>query len=252
VIKVIAKTFDILELLEEHNRLSLKEVAEKTGNKKTTAANILRSLVDLGYLQQDVANNYLLSRKLYALGAANYKKDILAGVSEQVARDLAARIREAVVVAIYEKGERYTITESNVADQGIIVNTNMYKNVSIYNTATGRILLAFIEEAELNKLIRSKGLPKKEEWPEAVTRTNMVACLERIRQERLVKMVTHDGNVHALAVPVEGPDGTVWAALGVYLPIIRSKGIHLKNIVKGVVQTGQQMTRLLVDKGELS
>ena len=83
-IAVLDKTFTILEVLARTGRaLSLAELAEEGRLPKPTAHRILRSLRDLGYVQQaDRGGEYRLSERLGSLRA--YGRD-------EAVRDKAAQ-----------------------------------------------------------------------------------------------------------------------------------------------------------------
>jgi len=242
MIQVIKRAFDIIELLSKEEKLNLKDIANKVDIKKTTTCNILKTLVDLGYIEKKV-NTYTFGSKLISITSNEIKKSSILHIAEDNVKQLTNQTKEAVVVAILYKGERYTIVQSSF-NQSIIVNTNIFQKGSIYDTATGRVLLAYLEEKELREIVNKKGIPK-DEWPEVKSYKDLKNALLEIKKKKICFKITNDNQVQALAVPVFGPDGKVWASIGIYLPLSRFKGEHKKEIIKNLIFTGERMSYIL-------
>jgi DNA-binding IclR family transcriptional regulator len=244
MIKVIPKVFDILELLASQEQVGLKEIAAQVGLKKTTAANILRTLLDLEYVANDGQGNYRLSHKFYDLSFFKTQKDLLQSAGEAVVRELAEKTNEAVVLAVLEDGERMTIAETAFTAEGIVLKTEKRPG-SIYLNVTGRMLLSGLEKDALRQVSDKHGLPQGHEWPGITSFERLQAELKKIGQAQMAGMVTSGGKVQALAVPVYDPDNKVRASLGVYLPVSRFTGDHRQSIQREIKAAGIKLSGLL-------
>jgi DNA-binding IclR family transcriptional regulator len=244
MIKVIPKVFDILELLAGREQVGLKEIAAQVGLKKTTAANILRTLLDLEYMTNDGQGNYRLSKKFYELSFFKKQNDRLQSAGEAVVRELAEKINEAVVLAVLEDGERMTIAEAEFTTEGMTLKTEK-RPESIYVNVTGRVLLSGLEKDALRQVIDKHGLPQGHEWPGITSLAQMQTELKTIGRKQVEYMITPSGRVQALAVPVYGPQGQIRASLGVYLPVSRFTGDRRQSIQRELKAAGIKLSGLL-------
>ena len=132
---------------------------------------------------------------------------------------MASEAREMVCIGTLREGERYNLAKADGAGS-LTVNAKIELRPSPYSTATGRVLLACLSPDELRHVVETKGLPG-DLWPEARDEKHMVGLLRQIREEGLAEISTPDGEVHTLAMPVLGPDGRAWAAIGIAVPAHR-------------------------------
>jgi len=243
MIQVIKRTFDIIKLLSEEKEMGLKDIAEKVGIKKTTACNILKTLVDLGYLKKGDNSSYLLGKGLASIASGDIEKNNILNVAEREIEKLSEKIKEAVLVAVLYKGERYTIAEAQF-NQSVTVNTGIFEKTPIYSTATGRLLLAYADERELKGIVNRIELLKNK-WQGVNSLESLKKALNQIRSEKIVVKEADGGQVVGLGVPVFGVDKKVCAAVGVYLPTVRFQGNHKKEIISNLIAAGERMSYML-------
>jgi DNA-binding IclR family transcriptional regulator len=240
MIQVIERMSEILEHLSEKEKLSLKELHLLTGLKKPTLYVILKTLISLGYIKKTQDKKYTFADKMYHLTYSYLRKNTILSVAQESAENLKSEIKEAVVVAILHNGERYIIAQAS-AEQSIIINTQMVKMQPIYSFPTGRILLSFLSDKELKKIVDIHGLPGSE-WNEIYSYRKLKSALAKIRKQRISYSLSKDRQVRFLAVPVLAPDGNILASIGVSLPSSRFRGKHKENIIKNLMSQGERMS----------
>lgn len=220
MIQVIHRAIDIIEFIarEPERPKALGEVAEAVGLNHATCANILKTLVAREFIEQIGAKKgYLLGAKAYALtGNDGYRKDLIEAATEEMNR-LTVALNENLLLAVLKGNQRIVLTRTT-SEHDLQVRTADQKDV--FNTASGRLLLAFLPEVELEKFIQKYGLPAAEIWPEAATTEGLKAALAQIRHEELAIQATAGRQVIGLAVPVRKAEKVV-ASLSVYLPEYR-------------------------------
>lgn len=218
MIKVIAKTFGILEHLaaEPEREVPLTEIAAATGVNKATAARILKDLVEAGYAYQ-AANRkgYTLGPMAGALGARNgFRRDLTGPAAPRVAA-CAKRIRESVLVAVLQGGHRYVLCHENGNPElEITLDRGWYDD--LYIVATGRLLLAYAAADEVAAVFKRYGAPL-ERWDGIRTLGGMQERLAEIRKAGRVVTDSPNGNLAILAFPIVC-NGRVEAALGISVP----------------------------------
>lgn len=240
MIQVLKRSSDILELLSREKKTALKNLAVLTKLKKPTLFVILKSLIEIGFVEKTEDIKYKLGEKLFELTRSSREKNTILAIAEEIVENLAGEIKESVLVAKIYNGERCTIA-SAVYRQTVMVDTSILKKTSFYENATGRVLLAYLDDSELKKIVKMDGMPG-DEWPEVHSYTELKQALSKIKSSKIAFKTTNDGDAQFLAVPVFGPDNNMQAAIGVSLPSIRFKGKHKKEVMDKLKAAGERMS----------
>ena len=216
MIQVIRRAFSILEYVAKHKdrACSLTEIAASLELNQPTCANILKTLVDANYLEHmGRKKGYRLGPMVYQLtGDLSYNQNLLQMAIPEMER-LTEKLNESCLLGIIRNQKRFILHTVN-SDQDLQVRSKSERD--IYETASGRMLLAYLPEKERDLLIATIGLPKPETWKEIKTRKQLDAAFQKIRENRLV--VTHSpSHIVGLAVPIE-INNQVVASLSVFLP----------------------------------
>ena len=251
MIQVLHKAFDILESLaaDADRPRGLGQIAGELGLNQATCANILKTLVRRGYAEQVAPKKgYLLGPMSYSLaGSRPYRRDLLKA-AEPLMAELAKEVRETVLLVALHQGKRFILCEAR-GDQDLQVRSDIISSDDVYETATGRLLLAHLSPEKLRTFVTMRGLPGAV-WPEARRRTGLTRALEGIREHGKVVDVSK-AQVAAAAFPIRDGE-TIVAALGLYLPRFRFKGAHRKRVLAGLEDTATRINRQLSERPERS
>ncbi len=156
-IKVIEKIMGILGVLADSGKewCGVGEIAKKLNLKLTTTHSLVSTLFSFGYIEKNSqTKKYKIGEKLLNIFMPFVNINIYLKVSEPVMKKLAEEIKESVVLAIFWKGERYTIATASYENQLISVNLNQFIYSSCYQQATGRILLSYLDKKVVNDYIK--------------------------------------------------------------------------------------------------
>lgn len=219
MVLVVVKALDILEFIarDPDRAYSLTEIAEGLGMHQATCVNIMQTLVDKSYLE------HLGRRKGYRLGPMAYNltnnlsySQHLVTAAKEVMEALTARFNETSILGVIRNQKRFVVHLVN-SDQDLQVRSRSER--SLYETATGRLLLAYLSSRERDNLIASIELPASIVWPGADTAAGLEAELAKIRAEGrcITRSPTH---IIGLAVPIR-KNKQVIASLSIFLPEIR-------------------------------
>lgn len=235
----------MLELLAAHpgDPVGLGEIATALGQNASTCANILKTLIDRGLVEQVAPKKgYLLGATVYFLARHGpYRRDIVAAAQPVVA-ELSAELAEMVLVATL-KGARRSILCVVHPERAVQVRDDIPYRNDVYETATGRVLLAHAAPREVEAFVAERGVPTEACWPGAETVDTLTGALERIRDEGMC-VLTDREQVAQVAFPVfEG--GTPLAALGVGVPLQRFDDGRRRQIVAAGRAAAQQLSEAL-------
>lgn len=237
MIQVIERVFGIIEMLSKEETLRLKEIAEARKLNKATLCNILKTLIDLGYVKKTGDSQYTLSEKFQTLAYSKAQKTSLLSIAEEHARELANETRESGTVTVLHNGKAILIAKA-VYNQSVIINTDVFNNLALLKSASGKILLAFQDEKTTGEIL------KKELSGESSLET-LKKELKNIRQEKFTMHEVADRQAYAFAVPVFAPDNAIAAALGICIPSNRYTESHNKEIKTALDRISEKMSYII-------
>jgi IclR family KDG regulon transcriptional repressor len=219
MIQVIHRALDIVEFIAKDTtkEFGLGEISESLELNKGTCANIIKTLVNRGYLAQSgKKQGYKLGSGAYYLtGNYSNKKELLQ-VSREPMKEVQRKINECCILAIIKENKRYTLHKESSTQVLQVITNNEEKNV--YLTATGRMILACMDTQEQELFIQKYGLPS-EMWDGVEDKDDLIQELNKIKEKQLA--IHYDGaHVVGVGAPIY-KNGTVIASLGIYLPEVR-------------------------------
>jgi len=222
MIQVIHRAFDILEFVarDRNKEYGLGEISESLGLNKGTCANIMKTLVNRGYLDQaGKKRGYKLGPRAYFLTGSFFLKEELLQVSAEPMKELQGKLNECCILAVMKDNMRYTLHKVSSTQELQVITNNEEKHV--YHTATGRMILACMDHPERELFIQKYGLPGAL-WKGVVDKPGLIRELDRIKEEQLA--IHYDGaHVTGIGAPVYKNTNVV-ASLGIYLPEVRFTG----------------------------
>jgi DNA-binding IclR family transcriptional regulator len=239
MIQVIVRAFDILEFVAQHGKepVQLIKIADNAGLSQPTTANIVKTLVTKNYLE------HVGRKEGYRIGVAAYQltdnqaydHDLVAA-SRQPLEELTKLLNETSLIGVIRNNQRHVLhlVESN---QMLHVKTLMIGGV--YDTSTGRLLMAYLPEKELQTLIKTIGLPKAENWPETQTREGLDKALAGIRKQGYAQIISAHHTV-GFALPVY-KNKQVIASVSVFVPLSRYNQEQKEKILKNLQKAARKI-----------
>jgi IclR family transcriptional regulator, KDG regulon repressor len=244
MVQVLIKAFDILELVAQRKGqpISLTEISEELQINQATAANIINTIVSKDYLE------HIGKKKGYRLGSASYRltnavayeQELINAAKDPMER-LTAKLNETCILGILQNQKRFIIHVVN-SNQDIQVQIRSERNV--YETASGRLLLAYITEKELERFLQTNGLPSEDLWLEATTYEGLKEALRNIREVGLARTHRLMAHLKGFAVPIFN-NNKVIAGLSVFVPEYRCSEGQEEKIVSSMMEASKAISELL-------
>jgi IclR family pca regulon transcriptional regulator len=210
----LEKGLAIIEVFENASeRLSLTEVAKAVGLTRASARRCLRTLEHLGYAAYD-GKYYRLAPRILRLGHAYMSSNILTKIVQPVIEATSEGTGESMAVAVLDGTSAVVIARTSVRkslSSGLAAGSRL----PVYCSATGRMLLSDLAEAEakaiLDRCVRSKLTPN--------TKTDRREILREIAAARAQGHAINDQEVEVglrtVAVPIHDQTGTMVAAMSI-------------------------------------
>ncbi|TDB67404.1 IclR family transcriptional regulator [Arundinibacter roseus] len=238
MIQVIHRALDLMELIamDPQKPKPLGELADSLGLNHGTCANILKTLVTRGYIEQlGAKKGYILGSKSYVLtGNDAYHKDLMEA-SQQAMDELTRLTNENCLLAILKDSQRLIVYRT-FAEQDLQVRTSEEKPA--YESASGRMLLAMLPAETIERFILKFGLPTDNAWPEVHSKEELFAALSLIQREEFALQTISNRHIVGIAVPIRRK-GIVAASLSIYLPEYRYMATDKTQLVNNLRKAAQ-------------
>lgn len=240
-VQSVERAIQILELLRDGPSLTMSEISRHLEVHRSTVFRLLATLEAHDLVEQESAQGaYRLSFGLLRLGNAVTGQIDFTRDAQAACEALASRLNETVNAAILDDGYAVTITQAQ-GDQMIGV-TRQYvgQRGPLHATSTGKILLAYTEEAEFARLLE-RGL-------ESFTSGTMTdpdvlhAELDMVRHRGWASAVAEwEPGINALAVPVRSAEGEVVAALSTTAPSFRLPESRFAEVAEALTEESSSL-----------
>lgn len=249
IVPSIDRAIKILKILaSSKNGLSLNELTFKSSLPKTSVFRILTTLEASNLVERDSdGRKYSLGLKLFELGSAKLNRVDLYSVSFSYLERLAQESGETTCLGVLNESEVIYLAEVE-GPANIRANPIAGRRAPAHCTATGQILLAYLPEEEVDKIIQRKGL-----FPyTSKTITDREEFKKRLNlaksQGIALAIGEHHDDVFCVAAPIRNNQGKVVASITIYGPIMRTHGSlenRIDKLVKSVKQVAYDISREL-------
>jgi IclR family transcriptional regulator, KDG regulon repressor len=218
--------------------ISLTEISTILEINQATAANIINTLVSKDYLE------HIGKKKGYRLGPAcftltnndAYEQNLLSA-SKEAMKNLTEAVQESCLLGIMRNQKRYIIHVEN-SNQVIQIQTRSER--SMYETASGRILLAYLSEKELDRFLAANELPTDNTWEGVTDKATLMVALEKIKREKLAKTYAYGREIKGFAAPIF-KNNIVIAGLSVFVPEYRCSAAKEQEIIANLLATCERI-----------
>ena len=217
----LAKGLAIIEAFGRHSSLSIAEAARCSSSSRAAARRCLLTLKSLGYVEL-IGQRYTPSAKLNGLGRTDDPRQVLAALAQPYLESARDRLDESVSLAVLDDDGSLFIARAE-ADHIVSIGVRIGAILPAYCSATGRVLLGVHDREAIGRIIGRGPFAKRT----ARTRTATSEIVAAITQARRSGFSLNDQELEigmrSLAVPVQGADGRVVAAVSVSTASVRSK-----------------------------
>ncbi len=232
----------MLQLLGQTSRgLPASEIAKRSGLPVSTVHRFLVNLESGNFLMRDNAGNYHLGIACVFLGQAAREQLDVRTVSLPHLEVLNQRTRETVHLTV-RHGLSAVYIEKIDSPQPLRIYSRIGASVPLYCSAVGKVLLAYMNETERDRLVSQLDLQRFTE--------NTVGSVQELQTE-LAKvrkngyacdLEEHEPHVRCVAAPVWDHSGAVNASLSVTGPAVRMSTARLREIAPLVRRAGMEIS----------
>jgi DNA-binding IclR family transcriptional regulator len=236
------KGLDILELLAGiDGGLTQAEIAKQLGRNANEFYRMLDRLVKRGYVTRLDGDRYSLTLKLFGLAQLHAPVRRLASYATPLMRELADATKQANQLVVFDRGAAVVIAQQEAPGYwGISIRVGSH--ISLFNTGSGHVLLAFRSAEERDMMIseyEGRTEVKGEQSGDFFDRLDQIRGLgyEMMPSRQMAGIVN-------LSAPVLGPDRRAIAALTIpYMTIINMPSApDISRTIQLLLETSRQLS----------
>ena len=223
VIQSVDRALDILEALAQaEGKIALAELSARTGLNLSTCHHLVATIVRRGYIAQDRATrHYSLGSKIFELSEARTRQIDLVALTAPHLNRLNRETGEAAHLGVVE-GTELIVVARLASLYAVRVDNAISQSSAAHATATGKAILAWLPESEIDEILAAKGM-------ERFTPRTIVTRDALIEELRLVRRYGYAEEreefrpgVYGVGAALRGHKGVVAGAICLSLPTMRA------------------------------
>jgi len=244
----VSRALRALELIADAGELGVTELGRRLGVHKATASRLASTLAERGMVERNpVTDRYRLGFGLIRLaGAAIAGLDVVRA-ARPVLEELAETTRETVTLGLLS-GDDVVYIDQVTGGRSIVSANWVGRRTALHTSASGKVLLAFMSEAERDRLL---GRPLHASTPRTVVDPDALRRqLEGVRGSGYAQIQGElEEGLNAVAAPIHQADGQVVATLSVSGPAFRVRAIDLPRLGRIAIDAAAAISRRLGHAG---
>jgi len=242
----VGRALEILELLGSSAAgLTLSELSAELGFPKNAVFRITNTLRARGYLARDEKTlKFRLTEKLLRVSQPRVERKGLIEVSMDAMRELRDECRETVQIG-RRFGDEGVILEQVEGLHPLRISVDPGLRFPLYNNGPGKLLLAFMPEAQRAATI--KRLTLTPSTPRTITdRADLARECDRIREQGYsIDFAEADEGIHCVAAPIVDPQGQLLATIWISAPSRRLPRSMFAEVSIPVRRAGERISARL-------
>jgi DNA-binding IclR family transcriptional regulator len=238
------RAFEILDFLRVRREpVKPNEIAAQIGAPRSSVYELVNLLLRNGILEYAGAEGRIyLGRKLYFLGAAYEHHFDFMRECDRVLEHLASVTRETAQFCMLD-GNKYVVARLKEGARPFRISSDVGRPVPIPWTASGRLLVAHMSDAEILEFIPKEDfhLPNGE-WLSPEKFIEEVRSASHTGEFTFNSIV--DSFTHCFAVPVYDADGICVATLCLVAPKedgLRNRDAYLRVLIDGASELSEKL-----------
>ena len=218
MVKALGKGLNVLAELNRCNGLSVSDVSSRVQLPRPTAARIIATLAEAGYVYQCPADGrFRVTSRVRRLTRGYSTSKWLQGLSQPVAEQLARRLGWPAMVARFDQRRVTLVCLTDTHSTVLVERRTLGETIPLVSSALGLCYLAFASEDPVEDIIQATRGDDARGAPARID--NLRRVEEQIEISRNRGHVVHaQPDRTAIAAPILH-EGRVSGAIGVRVPL---------------------------------
>lgn len=221
--------------------LSATQLAQLSGLPTSTLHRFLVNLESSGFLNCDGSGSYHLGIACVSLGQAAIGQMDMRALSRPFLEELNRRTRETVHLTV-RHGLSAVYLEKLDSPEPLRIYSRIGATVPLHCSAVGKVLLAYLPEQELAKILELLDL-KRFTASTIGSLQELQTQLQRVRRNGYAcDMEEHEAHIRCIAAPVWDHTGAVNASLSITGPAVRMSTARLRELAPLIQEAGVRIS----------
>jgi IclR family KDG regulon transcriptional repressor len=244
-VRSVSHVIRILEALRNGAALTVTELARQLKLAKSSAYEILATLVAEGFVEKDQATNrYQLGLRILELAYSVRHNSELARAAQPLLKKLNKEIDETVQLTVLD-GDEILYLDGCESSKQLRTFFNLGEHAPLYCTALGKAILAFLPPKEIERIIKSTKLTPFT----ANTLTRGESLLKELAKTAQrgysVDNREHEEDVRCIGAPIFNRAGEVFASISISGPAHRLPEKNDGRIARSLIETAREISHRL-------
>ena len=238
----VLKVFSILQALSEQKNIGVSELSQRLMMSKATTYRFLQTMKTLGYVvQEDEADKYSLTLKLFELSAKSLEYVDLINLADKQMRLISELTNEALHLGTLDENSIIYIHKID-SNYSLRMQSKIGRRNPLYSTAIGKVLLAGRDEVFIRKVLSDVNFIKHTD--NTIENTDqLLSELEIVRTQHFAEdNQEQEPGLRCIAAPIYDRFGVVIAGISISFPTIRFDNERMHYYVKLLHQAGEKIS----------
>jgi len=243
-IGVLGKAFDLIDLLDVHETLTLTELSVRAGINKVTVLRIMANLEERRYVERDANGRYHLGVRLLQLGMRTFAGLDLRTVARPALKRLHAEVDETVNLGV-PGSDGIIYIDILESAHGLRMAASVGKRDDYHSTAMGKAIMAQWPPALLETTLAARPLVAK--TPSTVVDPGALRrMLARVRAEGFaIDDEENEASARCVGAPLFDHRGVCVGAISVSGPAARVTAARAASLAGRVVTAAREISSRL-------
>jgi DNA-binding IclR family transcriptional regulator len=252
MVKSVSRALDIITLVSlKKGGLGVTEIANQIDINKSSVYRILSTLVQYGYVEQDVeTGKYKLGYKFLEISSKLLESIDLRAEARMYLQELENETNEVIHLVVYDQGEVVYIEKLD-GSETLRMHSKVGKRAPMHCTSVGKAILAHLPSGVVLDILERKGLPMHTDKT-ITNKDDFLLELNTVRQKGYaLDLEENENGITCIAVPIFDHMGNAIAAVSISGPTIRMTNERLEQLQSRMQNIGRQISsRLGYEKRE--
>lgn len=231
--KTVETSFHILEYLKENDGATLDGITAEFDKAKSTIHRHLYTLECLEYVTKE-NGEYYPSLRFLDFGEYTRDRKAIYALAKEKVEALAAETDEKAQLIVEEHGKGVIIHRA-AGSNAVQTDPGVGRRADLHTTAAGKAILAFLPRDRVKSIIERHGLPARTD-ASITTAEELFEQLEAIRETGYsTNEEESTKGLHAVGVPIRGPDDRAIGALSISGPSRRLNGEFFRDDIASLL-----------------
>jgi DNA-binding IclR family transcriptional regulator len=246
MVKSVSRALDIITLVSlKKGGLGVTEIANQIDINKSSVYRILSTLVQYGYVEQDVeTGKYKLGYKFLEISSKLLESIDLRAEARMYLQELENETNEVIHLVVYDQGEVVYIEKLD-GSETLRMHSKVGKRAPMHCTSVGKAILAHLPSSVVLDILERKGLPMHTDKT-ITNKDDFLLELKTVRQKGYaLDLEENENGITCIAVPIFDHMGNAIAAVSISGPTIRMTNERLEQLQSRMQNIGRQISSRL-------